>query len=111
MCVDDRCTDLEGSGVGTNEFIDLFPTLEYHKRWHLRKQSILPSFQGGMIAHSTDADLLRDRLLLIYIDFMKLDSSKVCTVRELFKDRGNDSARATPRSPKVNNDDFARADL
>ncbi len=30
--------------------------------------------KGGITAHSTDADLLRDRLLFIYIDLMKPDS-------------------------------------
>ena len=65
---------------------------------------------GGTIAHSTNADLLRDRFLFIYIDFMKLDSSELWPFRELFEDGRDDFARATPCSPKVNNDDL-RVDL
>jgi hypothetical protein len=67
--------------------------------------------EGGTIAHSTDADFLRNRLLFIYVDLTKLDSDVVPLVRELFKDGRDDSARATPRSPKVDDDDLARADL
>jgi len=63
------------------------------------------------IAHSTDADLLRDCLLFIYIDLMKPDSGVFSLIRELFKDGRDDSARATPRSPKVDDDDLARVDL
>jgi hypothetical protein len=63
------------------------------------------------IAHSTDADLLRDLFLFIYIDLMKLNSGVLWLSRELFKDGRDDSARTTPRSPKVNDDDFARVDL
>jgi len=112
MCVDDQCTDLEASGVGPNKVCDFVPVLENDERRHLRKKSTLPSPQEGWtIAHSTDADLLRDRFLFIYIDLTEVDSSILCLVRELFKDGRNDSARATPRSPKVNNDDFGRVYL
>ena len=64
--------------------------------------------EGGS-TYGTDADLLRDICLRIHIDLIKFDRAGL--VRDFLKDGRDDSARATPRSPEVDGDDFARIDL
>ena len=59
--------------------------------------------------YGTDADLLRDIWLRIHIDLIKFDCA--VRLRELLKDGGDESARATPRSPEVDDDGFARSYL
>jgi hypothetical protein len=56
--------------------------------------------------YGTDADLLRDFRLLIHIDLIKLEC--VVLFRQCLKDGGDESARATPRSPEVDDYDLSR---
>jgi len=67
--------------------------------------------KGRAWTHGMDVELLWDLYLFIHVDLVKTDRFKSGIVRELVKDRGDDSARTTPRSPEVNNDDFARVGL
>jgi hypothetical protein len=61
--------------------------------------------------YGTDADFLRYISLFIHIDLVELNGAVRLCVRELLKDGGDDSTRATPRSPKIYDNDFARIDL
>jgi hypothetical protein len=97
--------------VGTNKFVDFIPILENGKRRHLGPSQQFVSTKGakGGATYSTNADFLRDLILLVHIDLIELN--RVNPFGQLLKDGRDDSARATPRSPEVNDDDFARVDL
>lgn len=82
---------LKPDWVGTNKITDLSSVFEYQE-----------------CRHRTDANLLRDVCLLVDVDLVELDAGILS--RELFKDRRDDSARATPRRPEVDGDEFARVD-
>lgn len=113
MRVDDNEPTVRPAGLAPTSSLTFFPCLktanvgicESSQHSHLLKKP-------GTIAYSTDANLLRDRFLFIYIDLIKLDFSVVLSIfRQSLKDGRDNFAGATPRSPKVNNDDFARIDL
>ena len=59
----------------------------------------------------SNADLLGDIRLIIDVDLVKLDALCGVLPCEFLKHGGDGSARTTPRGPKVNENDFATADL
>lgn len=67
---------------------------------------LLPEGQGA--TYGTDADFLGYSFLFIHIDLVEFNGTVLRCVRELLKDGRDDSARATPRSPKIYDNDFAR---
>ena len=108
-----RWTHPEPILVSTNKFADFIPVLEDDKRRHLESRRYhdldlgLPHCER--VTYSTDADLLGDIWLVVHIDLIELNH--VVFFREGLEDRGDESARATPRSPEVNGNDFATVDL
>ena len=64
-----------------------------------------------MITYGFNANLLRNSLLIVNVDFVELNPAKLFRIREFFEDRRDYSARATPCRPKVDDGRCARADL
>ena len=59
--------------------------------------------------HRSDADLARDLLLIVHIDLVELDAGR--HIRQFREDGRDRLARATPVSPKVDDDISAAVDL
>ena len=64
-----------------------------------------------METYGFNANLLRDILLGVNIDLVELNPGILVRIRELFEDRRDYSARATPCRPKIDDGGCARADL
>ena len=64
-----------------------------------------------MGTYGFNANLLRNILLGVNVDLIELNPGILVRIRELFEDRRDYSARATPCRPKIDDGGCARADL
>lgn len=95
-------TNLEGTGVRTDELLNLVTALEDEEGGHLIKDTCQrPSMDGeaAICTYRTDADLLGDVRLLVDVDLVELGALEL--LGQLLEDGRDLLAWAAPGRPEV----------